>query len=177
MSRKIRIVAGVALAAVGVSLAAAQKTSAVPSSKQVDPAGYVFEVWLTLDGAGIPNRHVSLTGPDAEGEATIEATDASGCARFYGLRAGEYSVDMGAWHAGAAHVPASRRLRIINTSCSDCVSAPIAAALEIETTISSFDDRIPLAPAPVLSIAPPLPSPRRNPIARFFAAVGHKLGL
>jgi hypothetical protein len=177
MSGKIRIVAGAALAAaMGLSVATAQKASTVSSSKQPEPAEYVFEVCLTLDGAGIPNRNVSLTGPDGENELKND-TDSSGCAHFHGLKAGQYSVDMGAWHAGVVNVPASRRLTIRNTTCSDCVGPPLAAAPQIEPTTSSLDDRIPLPADPSPSNEPTSSAPHRNPLARFFSGIRHKLGL
>jgi hypothetical protein len=177
MSGKIRIVARAALAAaMGLSVAAAQKASTVSSSKQAEPAEYVFEVCLTLDGAGIPNRNVSVTASDTENELRND-TDSSGCAHFHGLKAGQYSVDMGAWHAGVVHVPASRRLTIRNTTCSDCVFPPMAAAPEIETTTSSLDDRIPQPADPSPSIAPTSATPHRNALARFVFRIEHKLGL
>ncbi len=186
MLGKILIVAGAVLVAVmGLSYATAQNAPTASSSKQGETAKYDLEV-ATVDqsGAIIPNADVGLIGPGKQNSVTWDFTNPSGRVRFPNQLAGKYTVQVSARGFQVAKesldVPSQGEISV--TLFADPLQSgyqgPGPFPPPVETITSSLEYQIPLPPAPSPAATPePAPTPRRNPVARFFSAIVHKLGL
>jgi hypothetical protein len=199
MSAKIRA-AGVALAmAIRLSPVAAQEVPRSSSSQQLTVAKAV-EVDVTGEnGKGIPHVNVNLTSLDSQRGVKTAVTDSSGRVSFDGQLDGRYQLDISGpgnedypWvedHGWVVFVTSLRRwfglsLRVINGKAVEmhfeasdvivCESCLDPSPIETEMLMSE-DKLVPPPPLPVVSLVPPR-APRRNPVARFFSAIGHQLG-
>jgi len=176
----------VLLAAMGLSLASAQNTTAASSPKQTEPAKYDAEVVVTdKQGAVIPNANVSLVDPGNERKINSNITDSMGRAHLLSLLAGNYMVEVSASRFQTARefidVPSQSEISVTLFIDPDPgligYQGPGPFPPGIDVITSTLEDQLPLPPIPSPAAAQePAPVPRRNPVARFFSAIGHKLG-
>jgi len=187
----------VALAlAIGLSAVVAQDVPPRSSSEQLNAAKAVEVEVSGRDENGISGVSVKLTSLGRQGEVKTAITDSSGRVRFEGQPDGLYWLDISGplvYDHGVVDVSPGHRgfglglreidgkpvmLDFVYTSAPPgiictlpCFSPPI-----IETEMWMSEDKLVLPPAlPVVSLVPPRVQ-RRNPIARFFSALGHQLG-
>jgi hypothetical protein len=179
----MRFVAGVVLAAaMGLSLASAQKAPATLQLVQIEPAKYDVEV-VVVDpsGAVISHANVSLTEPSDKGELKSDVTDSAGRAHFQSQLAGKYTMQVSARGFQAAKksldVPSQGEVKVALSPGPPEIICRIPSDLRTETITSTLGNQLPLPPIPTPAAAPELAiAPRRNPVARFFSGIGHKLG-
>jgi hypothetical protein len=178
----MRTVAGAVLAVVmGLSFAVAQNVPAASSAAQVEPAKYEVEVDVVdQQGAMIPNANVSLTGPGDKGELKSVITGPTGRAHFPNQLTGKYTAQVSARGFQDAKesvgLPSKGEVRVtLSVGPPEIIFDPTAPS--VETITSSLGNQLPLPPAPPPATAPETAAaPRRNPLARFFSGIGHRLG-
>ena len=179
MSCRVRFTAAVSLAAaMGLIFAAAQNTPTFPSPVQLEPATAGIEVEVVDPvGALILNAKVTLIDPDGN-RVLNSVTDSNGRVRFPNQPAGSYAVLVESKGFKTVRlsvdVPTHRVIRVMLPLYRGGGGPVTCTSCDVPTTTSSLENRLPPDPSPGKVTHSPVP--RRNPVARFFSGIRHKLG-